>query len=132
MGWSGGAADVVSTMVCGDACPILPRKRHEDWLIDDPAGRDLKRSDLFGTTVWGERGARNDNTRTVHLGRIRRRLEGPHGQEWIRSIRGFGYQFLVPHQPQPGPTVGTESADETGQEDQDTSAEPPIRVGHSD
>jgi arsenate reductase len=35
------AADVVVTMGCGDACPIYPGKRYEDWVIDDPAGRDL-------------------------------------------------------------------------------------------
>lgn len=32
------AADVVVTMGCGDACPIFPGKRCEDWPIDDPAG----------------------------------------------------------------------------------------------
>jgi arsenate reductase len=31
------AADVVITMGCGDACPIYPGKRYEDWLVDDPA-----------------------------------------------------------------------------------------------
>jgi protein-tyrosine-phosphatase len=31
------AADVVVTMGCGDACPILPGKRYEDWELDDPA-----------------------------------------------------------------------------------------------
>ena len=31
------AADVVITMGCGDACPIYPGKRYEDWSIDDPA-----------------------------------------------------------------------------------------------
>ena len=36
-----GAADVVVTMGCGDACPIFPGKRYEDWELDDPAGRDL-------------------------------------------------------------------------------------------
>jgi arsenate reductase (thioredoxin) len=35
------AADVVITMGCGDACPIFPGKRYEDWLLDDPAGLDL-------------------------------------------------------------------------------------------
>ncbi len=35
------AADVVVTMGCGDACPIFPGKRYEDWEITDPAGRDL-------------------------------------------------------------------------------------------
>jgi arsenate reductase (thioredoxin) len=32
------AADVVVTMGCGDACPIFPGKRYEDWHLDDPAG----------------------------------------------------------------------------------------------
>ena len=32
------AADVVVTMGCGDACPIYPGKRYEDWEVDDPAG----------------------------------------------------------------------------------------------
>ena len=31
-------ADVVITMGCGDACPIFPGKRYEDWALDDPAG----------------------------------------------------------------------------------------------
>jgi arsenate reductase (thioredoxin) len=35
------AADVVITMGCGDACPIFPGKRYEDWELDDPAGQDL-------------------------------------------------------------------------------------------
>ena len=35
------AADVVITMGCGDACPIYPGKRYEDWELDDPAGADL-------------------------------------------------------------------------------------------
>ena len=35
------AADVVVTMGCGDACPIYPGKRYEDWVLDDPAGQDL-------------------------------------------------------------------------------------------
>jgi arsenate reductase len=36
------AADVVITMGCGDACPIYPGKRYEDWELDDPAGEDLE------------------------------------------------------------------------------------------
>jgi len=35
------AADVVITMGCGDACPIYPGKRYEDWVVDDPAEADL-------------------------------------------------------------------------------------------
>jgi arsenate reductase len=32
------AADVVVTMGCGDACPVFPGKRYEDWVLDDPSG----------------------------------------------------------------------------------------------
>ena len=35
------AADAVITMGCGDACPIFPGKRYEDWVLDDPAGKDV-------------------------------------------------------------------------------------------
>jgi protein-tyrosine-phosphatase len=35
------AADVVVTMGCGDACPIFPGKRYEDWELDDPDGKDV-------------------------------------------------------------------------------------------
>jgi arsenate reductase len=36
------AADVVITMGCGDACPVYPGRRYEDWILDDPAGMDLE------------------------------------------------------------------------------------------
>jgi arsenate reductase len=36
------AADVVITMGCGDACPVYPGKRYEDWELDDPAGKPLE------------------------------------------------------------------------------------------
>jgi protein-tyrosine-phosphatase len=35
------AADVVVTMGCGDACPLFPGKRYEDWELTDPAGKDV-------------------------------------------------------------------------------------------
>jgi protein-tyrosine-phosphatase len=35
-------ADVVITMGCGDACPIYPGKRYEDWDLEDPSGKDLE------------------------------------------------------------------------------------------
>jgi protein-tyrosine-phosphatase len=50
------AADVVITMGCGDACPIFPGKRYEDWDVADPAGRDV-------TQV---REIRDDIARRVH------------------------------------------------------------------
>lgn len=36
------ASDVVITMGCGDACPIFPGTRYEDWQLDDPAGQSLE------------------------------------------------------------------------------------------
>ena len=36
------AADVVITMGCGDACPVFPGKRYEDWALDDPAGQGVE------------------------------------------------------------------------------------------
>nr|WP_269129076.1 arsenate reductase ArsC [Nonomuraea sp. K271] len=36
------AGDVVVTMGCGDACPVFPGKRYEDWKLDDPAGQDIE------------------------------------------------------------------------------------------
>jgi arsenate reductase (thioredoxin) len=41
------AADVVITMGCGDACPIYPGKRYEDWALDDPAGQDIEKVRLI-------------------------------------------------------------------------------------
>jgi protein-tyrosine-phosphatase len=37
------AADAVVTMGCGDACPIYPGKRYEDWEVGDPDGQELER-----------------------------------------------------------------------------------------
>jgi len=36
-------SDVVVTMGCGDACPVFPGKRYEDWGVDDPAGQPIER-----------------------------------------------------------------------------------------
>ena len=35
------AADVIVTMGCGDACPIFPGKRYEDWTLTDPSGQPI-------------------------------------------------------------------------------------------
>jgi arsenate reductase len=51
------AADVVITMGCGDACPLFPGKRYEDWEVEDPAGRTLEEvrgiRDQIGLRVLG-------------------------------------------------------------------------------
>lgn len=36
------AADVIVTMGCGDACPVYPGKRYEDWELDDPSGQSIE------------------------------------------------------------------------------------------
>jgi arsenate reductase len=35
-------ADVIVTMGCGEACPVFPGKRYEDWPLEDPKGQDLE------------------------------------------------------------------------------------------
>ncbi|MER7893110.1 arsenate reductase ArsC [Micromonospora sp. NPDC094482] len=35
------ASDVIVTMGCGDACPVFPGKRYEDWQLTDPAGQPI-------------------------------------------------------------------------------------------
>jgi arsenate reductase len=52
------ASDVVITMGCGDTCPYYPGKRYEDWVLDDPAGKDLD-------TVRGVRDQIRDRVRTL-------------------------------------------------------------------
>jgi len=51
------AADVVVTMGCGDACPLFPGKRYEDWELEDPAGQGVDAvrpiRDEIGTRVRG-------------------------------------------------------------------------------
>ncbi|CAM3769269.1 arsenate reductase ArsC [Occultella aeris] len=57
------ASDVVITMGCGDACPIFPGKRYEDWALEDPAGQGIEsvrpiRDEIRGRvlTLLGELG----------------------------------------------------------------------------
>ena len=49
-------SDVVVTMGCGDACPIFPGKRYEDWALEDPAGKGVEsvrpiRDDIKGRVL---------------------------------------------------------------------------------
>jgi protein-tyrosine-phosphatase len=57
------AADVVITMGCGDACPLFPGKRYEDWALDDPAGKTMGRSARSAT---GSSDASATSRRTRH------------------------------------------------------------------
>jgi arsenate reductase len=47
------AADVVITMGCGDACPVFPGKRYEDWKLDDPAGQDINAVRAIRDSILG-------------------------------------------------------------------------------
>ena len=56
-------SDVVITRGCGDACPVFPGKRYEDWVLDDPAGQGIDtvrviRDEIRGrvVTLLGELG----------------------------------------------------------------------------
>lgn len=46
-------SDVVITMGCGDACPIFPGKRYEDWELKDPAGQSLDDVRLIRDDIKG-------------------------------------------------------------------------------
>ncbi|TAJ46078.1 MAG: arsenate reductase ArsC [Herbiconiux sp.] len=46
-------ADVVITMGCGDACPIFPGKRYEDWELTDPAGLPVEQVRLVRDDIKG-------------------------------------------------------------------------------
>jgi arsenate reductase len=35
-------SDVIVTMGCGDACPVFPGKKYEDWKLDDPVGQGVE------------------------------------------------------------------------------------------
>ena len=81
------AADVVITMGCGDACPIYPGKRYEDWEVDDPADADIEgvrriRDDISDT--------RAPTARRAHLAGRRRRpdVAGDHGHTGQQPRRG--------------------------------------------
>ncbi|MBB5840540.1 winged helix-turn-helix transcriptional regulator [Kribbella italica] len=64
--------------------------------------------------VWGQQATVRSNTLNVHVMRLRKRLSGDdHGPEWIKVVRGIGYQFKVPPVPRHGgvaPDVGQEFA----------------------
>ena len=46
-------SDVVITMGCGDACPLYPGKRYEDWLLDDPAGAGIQAVRIIRDEIKG-------------------------------------------------------------------------------
>jgi DNA-binding response OmpR family regulator len=57
-------------------------------------GQIVSRQELV-TVGWGRESAVHSNSLTVHLGRLRRRFPDG-GEDWLRTIRGIGYQIIVP------------------------------------
>ena len=47
-------SDVVITMGCGDACPVYPGKRYEDWQLDDPAGQGIAKVRAIRDEIRGK------------------------------------------------------------------------------
>jgi protein-tyrosine-phosphatase len=62
-------ADIVITMGCGDACPVIPGKRYVDWELPDPTGRPLAEV----------RATRDEITRRVR--RLLAEIDQPEGTE---------------------------------------------------
>ena len=60
------AADVVITMGCGDACPIYPGKRYEDWELEDPAGKNLEAVRRIRDEIAGRVSVLLDELAPVH------------------------------------------------------------------
>jgi DNA-binding response OmpR family regulator len=66
------------------------------------AGAVVSRNEIV-EAIWGASGPSGSNTLTVHVMRLRKRLgDDDHDPQWIRVIRGIGYQFTVPS-PAPEP-----------------------------
>ena len=100
------AADVVITMGCGDACPLFPGKRYEDWELEDPAGKTSTPSAPSATT---SRSASADSSNpsacpsTCDHGRARPRLVsllGRGDQGWAEDVERVrdrsGVGVLIP------------------------------------
>ena len=85
-------SDVVITMGCGDACPVFPGKRYEDWDLDDPAGRarssrttDPRRDPAAGARPHGR--ARCPTHRRLTGAPTTRAVPyGPHGTRLRRPL----------------------------------------------
>ena len=85
------AADVVITMGCGDACPIYPGKKYEDWELDDPAGQESRRCGRIRDEIDSACKTRADRRRLAR----RPRLTPARTGAALCSRRGVGTFALV-------------------------------------
>jgi two-component system phosphate regulon response regulator PhoB len=58
-------------------------------------GQIVSRDELV-SVAWGQSGSMMSNSLAVHFARVRRRFPAQSGVDWIRSVRGCGYQLIVP------------------------------------
>src|SRR5262245_47300699 len=63
------AADVIITMGCGDACPIFPGKRYEDWTLDDPTGKTVEQI-RPSATKSNSASASSSTSSPLHIGPV--------------------------------------------------------------
>jgi arsenate reductase len=78
-------SDVIITMGCGDACPIFPGKRYEDWKLDDPAGQGVDAVRPIRDEIKGpDRGAAG----RPDPGRVERHVAPGHHPLLRRLVRG--------------------------------------------
>lgn len=79
----------------GDCVRLPPREYLLLRYLAERPGMVVPRTELVHA-VWGSN-ATNSNTLTVHIARLRKRFgDDEHDPEWLRAIRGLGYQFQVP------------------------------------
>ena len=82
------AADVVVTMGCGDACPLFPGKRYEDWELDDPAGQGVDAVRPIRDEIGGPRPGAARATLGVRLHLLVAVADAAHGHDALGVCRG--------------------------------------------
>ena len=114
------SADVVVTMGCGDACPVIPGKRYVDWEIDDPSGRSAYEIRLIRDDI--ERPRSDADARTgyrIGTGGVRfalRQSMWRRSQLWAKLVVDHCANELGSfwRKPKPGPLPPLFSLDEPG------------------
>ncbi len=88
--------------VDGDEC-LMPAMEHLLLrYLAERHGEIVSRDELV-SVAWGQSGSMS-NSLAVHLARVRRRFQAHSGVDWIRSVRGCGYQLSVPVGPAATPS----------------------------
>lgn len=81
----------------GQEVVLTPKEFDLLVLLARQANRVFTRMALYDA-VWGEDGQGDDHTLDVHINRLRKKLEGVDGHEYLRTIKGVGFKFEVMHE----------------------------------